>query len=1061
MRKILFSFALSILVMGCTKDISVTDYRFTPEISVSSGEVFENRETGIPEVYKNTPLLLSLNIEGNNSENIEHSIRYILKPGEAVIKKGEQTLSPNTPISHKFKDGALNIGFTPNSSGLCELHLTVENEHISKTVPFKLFVREPSYMVTFNGLPDNKYLEKKFAFTMKIDEVVQSESTTRTVQAYGKVTKGTGDIFISDQIIAENDKPNLVKIGSNIISYNAKELDENVLTFEIEDKYGTLQRFPVSFIIEKPEFRLDLIKDYGTPKVNTDYSFKVKIDKQEHPTNKFAISYRFIKGSGSLKLNGKKTEPGSKSDALAGDNIFILNTAAVGDVEIEIIVTDKYDTQSQIVFSSTAEKNDLDAVFESSDVPFVMGDSRSFTANVSESNYAGKYYCTYRFAEGSGEIQANGSAKSEGSRFELTAGTNNFRFIPSQPGSHQIEFSITDEAGQEVNKSLVFEVTSNKITVSCDDKPVVQAGSPALFNIKALEDNYNSTFTAQYSLISGAGVLKNGTAVIAPNGTITLNNNTPLSLTFTPEKIGQNILKFTVKDIYNTVEIINIDVTATSPDFTITHSTPPSVVVGNSSKFNITLNEPFYENNKFTVTHQITRGSGDLNHNGISVEPGVEFDLIQGSNGVTFTPTTIGLNTLKLIVTDCYSTSKEYFITVIATADNMTVTKLEDPVSAIINKPAHFSFDVGHPYYNDDITVKFELTRGSGVLKFGNATYSTGQTFQTKTGMVVCSFIPATVADHAFKITVTDNENKSKSLTYSVQGLANILNFSQPSNITKGTAYVEQTVSVSFSESNYAGNYKVTFQMESGSGELSYNGKSITNSAPVVFTTSGVKSLQYTPLSLGSSSFKITIMDDYGQSVTKTINVNNITSYEITLTPVLSIDGLEKSYKFDGLYGTTLDPYYLNVTFHCNKKIPIDIALSGKARFSVAYYSTSSPTVSLGEYFAPISQETVETNVNLNFPKNSLNADGRLCEKSPKFASGRKNSTLSPPSFRIRYSGYRYAFTDKHTMPSLVWIFPETSFANGTVKLIIDDWKGAYFPGESPSGGNPPPKGGR
>lgn len=824
----------------------------------------------VPQVNYGQSVNVNINIPAQDHIKAFKGVVSSLEGGTATIEVNGSKASENTEFALKTGTNVFKVTPTKVASEY-KFKLLVrtdigQEEEQEITVPIVL----PELSTTMIELVKETDLTGSLIYELTIQEPHYTGGFT----LMPSIVKGTdGTVSIAGKAVANNQSAKVAKAGTVPVTFTPKSTGEVEINIRVIDENSQEKVVSLTGTVTTPKLTATTSAIGGTIKYKTETPFTLTINEALHP-EAHAVIPTFVKGSGTLVMEGKALTPGVKVDVKNGTHNLTFTPNDCGDVDIQFLVTDKHSTEALAHALFTVEPYPLS---------FVMGNVSAaevnitvpvtFTFDIQEQEAPDSPYTLTYSSNNKGTVKIADAVFGTGTSKTLTKGTHNFSYTPTATGSHQVVFTLRDMFGQEKTAMLNVEAKNAPLQASASvGSATTNIKKAASFTISASEADYTDPFKAT--------VTNTGTGTLTANGaTVTFGREFNISggnttMAYTPTTLGDHKLTFTVKDIYGQSKEFSVNIHADYAAMTATATGPGSMYVGREATIALSAAEDNYTAN-FTVSY--TGGTGILKNGATTWNSGGGYTIAGGSTNLTYTPTATGSHQLNFTFTDSYGQSKQASVTINVTQAPLTVSATPTTANVYVGSAATTTLGISEAEHPSQFTVQPTIS-GSGTLSINGTNIGSGGTIKVNGGNSTIGYTPATAGTHTITLNVTDAHGQSEVRTFTVTANQPEIAASATSPSTYKTKPVELVLNLD--KPNYTSTFNTNIQ-QSGSGSLTFTGGgSVTGTQTL---GKGATRFTYTPNTTGTHTitFNISTSDGKTKTVASTINV---TESPITLT---------------------------------------------------------------------------------------------------------------------------------------------------------------------------------
>lgn len=785
-------------------------------------------------------------IEVNGSKATENK-EFDLKTGTNVFK-----VTP-TKIAEKYKFKLLvksDIG---------------QEETQEITIPIVL----PELSATVTELVKECDLTGTLIYELTIQELHYTQSFNASVS----IVKGDGTVSISGKNVNNNQNTKIDKAGTVPIVFTPKSTGNVEINIRVMDENSQEKVVSLTGNVTTPKLTATTSAIGSTIKYKTEAPFTLTLNEALH-IEAFAVTPTFIKGSGTLLLEGKPLTPGLKVDVKNGTHNLTFEPNDCGETDITFEVKDKYGITVDAHALFTVEPYPLSFVMDNVSAAEVnITVPVTGTLNIDEQEAPDSPYVLSFISNNQGTVKIDDAVFGAGTSKTLTKGTHNFSYTPTATGSHSVTFTLKDMFGQEKTATLNVEAKNAPLQASASvSSTTTNIKKAASFTISASEADYADVFKTKVTNTGSGTLTANGTAVTFGKEFNISGGNTTMA--YTPDALGDHKLTFTVKDIYGQSKEFSVNIHADYANMTATATGPGTMYVGRAATIALSAAEDNYTGNFTTI---FSGGTGVLKNGTTIWNTGTGYSIAGGSTNLNYTPTTTGSHQLNFTFTDSYGQSKQASVTINVTQAPLTVSTTPTTANVYVGSAATTTLAVSETEHPEQFGAQATIS-GSGTLSINGTNIGSGGTIKVNGGNSAIGYTPATAGTHTITLNVTDAHGQSEVRTFTVTANESEISASATSPSTYKTKPVDFVLNLD--KPNYTGTFTTSVQ-QSGNGSLTISGG---GSATGTLTLGkGATRFTYTPSTVGTHTITFTIRAADGKTKTVTSSIN-VTESPITLT---------------------------------------------------------------------------------------------------------------------------------------------------------------------------------
>ena len=652
-------------------------------------------------------------------------------------------------------------------------------------------------------------------------------------------------------------------------------------------------------------------------------TFLLGINEQNHPQdNTYSTTYRFLKNSGSLKINNNELLPGN-TITIEKENVCEYIPSQYGKASIEFIISDKYHTIRKDTAEFFVERSVINTNISNYTRGITLSDEQNIQLSVSKiGEYTGKYKLQIiQEAPSDFKIKVNGS-NYQGGKIDIINSDNTLiSFIPLKPGITKLVINVHDDFENYITKELDFEV-KNSLTrvIIANNNTNLKLHETASFNFAIAKPNYSGIF--QFEIIhSGkfANILVDGKSYQGGRVDVKNINNTLVQIT--PVVTGSETLNLNIYDEFGSIISENLTYNINNTNISVEIASQENkLILGKKTSFTFKASKPNYSENLYYELKMVPE-KGYVKVGGSLLSPG-KHPFLPGQDILcTFTPEEEGQAIINLIISDDFGAENKQSIVYSISNPPIQLTIQDYLSEATINTKNSFYLSAKKDQYTGDFKCKITtIPQDAGTIKINNTDYQGGNVSLDEPNNTLVSFIPKIAGDIAFTVSVYDTLGGStaKTLTYSVINppvLVTVSNQNHNIKVNENT-----TFNFAISKHNYNGVFQFEILQEPHPfGEILVNGTKYTGGKQNVQNINNTL-VQFSPEVIGNVELLLIIYDEWGNvkktklpvSISNTdieISTNSINKNLILNTPsTFSFSAKKTNYNGELNYSLELHP---------------------------------------------------------------------------------------------------------------------------------------------------------
>lgn len=484
----------------------------------------------------------------------------------------------------------MSVDFTPEVTGLVVLYIKVlDNTGYSTTKILEFNVENPPLSLIVNNPTTNLSTGQTTKFSVKASKTNYTGNFKYEITQY---PYASGEISVA----GVNSNTGTLTSDPAEITYKPKIVGNTTLKIDVKDDWGGYTEKQIDFNIKDTPLTLDITNQENNVILNQTTTFNLSITKENYSDNQNI--YFSISPSRQLVINNKGYSGGTLQmkygDIKKGIPVSYTPTQA-GTNSLTIYTYDEYNQNVQKTINYNTSNPELNVflsgINESGNNPVNLNETYKFTLNVNKEYYTDDfaYWITVspadaaliatsditprsRALNSSGTITGSISSSEYGmSSAEIRVTPNNQLYL-NQNISLQIR--IRDKWNNEVNKSVVFDVSTSQISLDVvRNNTSIPVLIPYKFYFTTEKPNYSGKF--KFSIV---GMSDNDIIQISDDGSQwttylggkqDVKNIDHTYIQFTPGRIGTVPLKIIVYDENNSFIEKDISFDIKSPEINI------------------------------------------------------------------------------------------------------------------------------------------------------------------------------------------------------------------------------------------------------------------------------------------------------------------------------------------------------------------------------------------------------------------------------------------------------------------------------------------------------------
>ena len=808
--------------------------------------------------------------------------------GSLVV--GKDTMSSGTSFKHDFNSNRdLALKYIPHKAGTHQVVLTFNNGYYEKTTTLNIITKDFYFDVSFTDIPERFIIDKKHSFKMTVAEKTASDMKQFNISA--AIVRGGGEISVSDVVISGEGQKSKVNIGDNVVSFLSANEGTNTVEFLIETPSGYVDKISKSFDVILPSFAATVNQSSTEANVSLPFNFLLHIDDSDNSVNEYSVAYRFVQGSGTLKINSEEAETGKTVSLRRNDNVMVYTATEKGIVEIEFLVSDKYGQQKKTTTSFEVKEESTTLNARQAETRIKINQSTLINLDIQrKGGFSGKYNIMYTIEKGSGTLIHGETNLTQGVWSGSLSTVDAVYFKPSSIGEAKITLKVKDEQDISTSNSvtLVYTVVAANFEVVPVSVPaIVEKDVASLLNYRIQADEQDS-YTILFTQTSGTGQVNVNNMPITSGGSISLSSNI-ISFDYLATSIGQHVMNLRFTNTSGVVRDVPITLTARYKDisFSVASISEQGLMIEKEeSAFKYRIDAS--ESETFTVKYTQTTGSGTLKINNVAV-PINSAITVSGTSinlDCIYTPAAPGNQNIVLVVTNQAGTAKNIYI-----AGNARVRDVPFSLSAtgsiptniLVDQEAYFEYKIVSDY-SDQFKVRYNLLAGSGAMSINNILVTNSSTVSLSDKNMNFKFVPSTKGTHNVEFYVSNSVGTEKKISITFVANYADIPFTVSSSLSggwteglEGQGRVHLTIA-----SQNPDEYTVKHVYSVNNGILNYNSQSLGQNQSIAGVSSGTHEFTYLPkvhaacfhAATSQYQFHLEVTNRAGTTKRVTVNIN-------------------------------------------------------------------------------------------------------------------------------------------------------------------------------------------
>ncbi len=469
MKSLIYPILTSIIIFftQCSDDPIKADKRFEADIKTTP--------TASGRICAHIPTEMTISLLTSKGETENYQFSYLFSEGEGDLYINGEKLPEKETLP--LKKTEFKAYYIPGNIGVHRLKLIFSNNDFTTETIYSINADSYSMNITEANAED-MFPERKanlyFLFAAEND-------TCNNFKASASVTQGKGELFAiesaacngmpdSSFITTRNDNFYNIRKGINRIQYIPADTGAHTLLLSVSNAYGHTRDFELFFEVEYPEHVLKTSVADSCINIFSQAAFSVSISGQE---TSYPASFRFLKNSGKVAINGNATETERKFSLPNGTSKGYITADNPGETIVEFTATDKYGRIQKDSVRFTVIPSYAEITVTGFDSLPLAGKEYPFQIRVNSGDaYTGEYKLHTESPHA--EIRINGNSTG-GNNETAFSKTINASYIPQRPGKSALVIKVTDSKNQTTLRELPYTAAQihREITVK-DYNPLIK-----------------------------------------------------------------------------------------------------------------------------------------------------------------------------------------------------------------------------------------------------------------------------------------------------------------------------------------------------------------------------------------------------------------------------------------------------------------------------------------------------------------------------------------------------------------------------------------------------------
>ncbi|MEO0900925.1 MAG: TraQ conjugal transfer family protein, partial [Bacteroidota bacterium] len=807
------------------------DFNFSV-ISGDSGFVFESSQADFRVVPERTITTTKFNFS------------YTIDEGEGFFQTEDGTVLDQA-TEFELSDLLWKMNYIPTTTGDHIINVVAadqkgneKQEVINYAVdfaPFTVLFNKGANTFVINNQNDLNLTVVSEGDT-ELYETLSEEEINTSYNLSFTVDGGTG-IFIINGEELEPGQSAQIDEGTLEFKYVPSTLGEHKITLKATAPDGAVREPEITVNVENVQFFLLASTPTEQVAIGEDTDITLSLQTSDDTDEiEYTLSYFYAQeseGIGTLlNENGEPQTAGQPRPLEPGNYNYKFNSSVLG---IKKIFFDVSDSNNQVKRDSVLiDVTSIPFTFSGQATGTTVGINQpmelTFALNTASQNN-NDFNISFDSESGNGTLRAEDDELiTPNTAYPVEPGVFKFFYTPTSLGEHALNFTATDNFGEEMNSRISFTATNAQLSFTASASSTEMfVGQSNNITVSLFEQgNFNLTYTMSYSVTGGIGVLRDaaGEPVTASQFFSVDPGTIPYS--FVPEIPGNYTIAFVLRDSNGQTLPAETSFVVSNTDFQFTaNEVNDQIGVGQANPINFNI-VPGSSNSgaTYTMTYE-SNGNGTFVLNGTAYGPGEQITVQQGAFQGTYTPSLGGSYRLDFLVTDSNGvpqaddasfivTSRDFNVNAIATTNNVDVGTAI-PINLTITETG----GTGGTY-----TILISST-ANGVIRFNGQTYAQGEPFEVSGGSSTFSYVGESSGQHVLEVSATASYGGTKDDDVTLTYNGNVFSFTATEQ--QATANLGEPVGISFNIGETipgVDTYTAIFS-NSNNGNFTYDGRTI------------------------------------------------------------------------------------------------------------------------------------------------------------------------------------------------------------------------------------------
>ncbi len=696
---------------------------------------------------------------------------------------------------------------------------------------------------------------------------------------------GTGLLYLDDVAYPAGEPFTLPK-GVSEFGYQPETLGEHVLTMTATAPDGATLTKELLLSVGNLSFTFRATAASTQVELSTNLAVNIDLQTQNEESEvTYEINHAFSpdsEGAGTVRnQNGAVMNPGTYRPIDPGNYNFTFQDDELGQRKIYFNLRD---SNGQIKRDSVE--------IEVANIPFTFsGNSESnqvFVNQRTQLNFNIKsngntsdidYFLTFDIAEGNGDVTGvNGNRIQNNTDYPVELGNFSLFYTPETLGAHTINFTVTDNFGQEVGP-VEIDLTAKQLELefnaSANDSEVL-VGQRGTISISLIEkgDFNGVSYELNYFITGGDAQLYNGNSPITPSQYFSVVPGS-FAYDFIGQQAGTYEVTFLLRDSNGQILEEQVTIVVDNNDFTV------SMTPSKASEFSnepvtviVDIDEtPEGANDNYEAFFS-SSANGSMQINGVTYGPGEKFNLSAGINTISYTGTEAATHNIVLSVESSSDVTRTANASISYDQVDFSFTGGAQNTEISVGETTSLNFNITESSGSSDYRMRFSIN-GNAIIRDANGSVvSPGNLYNIPKGNFNWSLEGTDDNDVSLVFTAVNETGLENQVSIEVE--VNNKDYTFTASASESNANTGTAVPANFNitEIGIGGDtYEMYFSSGSNNGSFVYNGE--TYSAGETFAVpTGPFPGTYTGASEGLHSVTFTVTSSSGVTKTEGFTIN-------------------------------------------------------------------------------------------------------------------------------------------------------------------------------------------